>query len=178
MEDLKPFEKLLEPDVRWAHFVRVDAMTGLFRPISLEDRYQEIADISLSVASPEDIRSQFNVALMLGIYAWLYYPFHQIAELKAYSTVEMALRHRFPEDKGSFKMRLTLAIERGDIGDYGFSRIIPDGANPTQYVCKLPNIIPELRNDLAHGSTTLHPHSLSTLRKCAEIINQLYRERE
>ncbi|MFC1750996.1 hypothetical protein ACFL2V_19575 [Pseudomonadota bacterium] len=32
----------------------------------------------------------------------------------------------------------------------------------------------KIRNDLAHGSRTLHPNSLLTLRTTSEIINQLY----
>lgn len=31
-----------------------------------------------------------------------------------------------------------------------------------------------IRNDLAHGSNTLHPHSIATLRRTSEIINQIY----
>jgi hypothetical protein len=34
--------------------------------------------------------------------------------------------------------------------------------------------IPKLRNDLAHGSSTLKPSSASTLRRTANIINQIY----
>lgn len=34
--------------------------------------------------------------------------------------------------------------------------------------------IPKLRNDLAHGSSTLKPSSISTLRRTANIINQIY----
>lgn len=32
----------------------------------------------------------------------------------------------------------------------------------------------KIRNDLAHGSSTLHPNSISTLRTNAEVINQIY----
>lgn len=31
-----------------------------------------------------------------------------------------------------------------------------------------------IRNDLAHGSTTLHPWSISTLRTVAEVVNQVF----
>jgi hypothetical protein len=34
--------------------------------------------------------------------------------------------------------------------------------------------LPKLRNDLAHGSETLSPSSISTLRRIANIINQIY----
>ena len=35
----------------------------------------------------------------------------------------------------------------------------------------------KIRNDLAHGSNTLHPNSISTLRINAEMINQIYTTR-
>lgn len=35
----------------------------------------------------------------------------------------------------------------------------------------------KIRNDLAHGSNTLHPNSISTLRINAEVINQIYMTR-
>ena len=176
MEKLKPFEALLEPDTRWANLVLVDRSTGQFRPIGLEDHYQALSLIKLSAATPEDVQSQFNTALMLGVYAWLYYPLHQIAELKAYSTVEMALRHRFPETKGSFKRRFEQAVKCGVINDHGFSHVTANDASSIEYSEKLPWLVSELRNDLAHGSATLHPGSLFTLRNCAEIVNQLFRE--
>lgn len=42
------------------------------------------------------------------------------------------------------------------------------------YLKILLKAIPSLRNNLAHGAQTLHPHSLETLELCAEIINQLF----
>ncbi|CAM3881647.1 hypothetical protein [Rheinheimera salexigens] len=32
----------------------------------------------------------------------------------------------------------------------------------------------KLRNNLAHGATTLHPHSISILKTVSEVINQLF----
>lgn len=174
MEELKSFEMLLEPDVRWKSFVLRDLSTNVMRPMSLHDRYESIAKIAISSSAPEDVRSQFNIALMLGVYAWLYYPFHQVAELKAFSTVEMALRLRFPDAKGGLKKLLSLAVERGAITDVGFSHLEPDTEAPTRYSAQLPSLISSLRNDLAHGSHMLHPGSFFTLRNCAEIINQLF----
>ncbi|OIQ84476.1 hypothetical protein GALL_336990 [mine drainage metagenome] len=176
MEELKSLSTLLEPDERWANFVLHKVSTNEISPITLNDRYQSVSAIALSTAAPEDVRSQFNIALMLGVYAWLYYPFHQVAELKAFSTVEMALRQRFPEAKGALNKLLALAVEAGAIVDKGFSHIEACDEDPKQYSRKLPNIVSSLRNELAHGSFMLHPGSLFTLRNCAEIINQLFPE--
>jgi hypothetical protein len=176
MEELKSFATLLAPDERWAYFVQRNTSTNEVTPVTLNDRYQPIAEITLSTAAPEDVKSQFNIALMLGVYAWLYYPFHQVAELKAFSTVEMALRLRFPEARGSLNKLLLSAVENGAIVDKGFSHIEANDEDPTRYAKKLPSIVAALRNELAHGSAMLNPGSLFTLRNCAEIINQLFPE--
>lgn len=42
------------------------------------------------------------------------------------------------------------------------------------YVKMLPDILPMLRNDYAHGSTELHNWALRSIRIVSEIINQLY----
>lgn len=176
MEDLKPFSELLKPDERSKYFGSRNAISKEFTPFTLDDRFQSISEISLSTSAPENVRSQYNIARMLGIYAWLYYPFHQVAELKAFSTVEMPLRQRFPEVKGSLKKLLSIAIEMGIITDKGFTGIDARDDDANWYSKTLPKIMPSLRNDLAHGSFTLHPGSLFTLKNCAEIINQLYPE--
>ncbi len=140
----------------------------------LADLWQ--SNIALSAAAPEDVQSQFNIARMLGIYAWLYYPFHQIAELKAFSTVEIALRLRFPDVKGALKKLLSFAVKNGVVVDEGFSHIAVGDDDPTRYSKELPSLVSFLRNDLAHGSSMLHPDSILTIRICAEIINQLFPE--
>jgi hypothetical protein len=178
MEELKSFTTLLQADERWACLVSVDRSTNEIKLSSLNERYQDVSEITLSTSAPEDVQSQFNIARMLCIYAWLYYPLHQIAELKAFSTVEMALRLRFPGTKGALKMLLSIAVERGVLVDKGFSHIVADDEDPTQYSKKLPSLVSSFRNDLAHGSPTLHPGSLFTLQNCAEIINQLFPDKK
>lgn len=176
METLKSIDELFEPDERWSHFVMRDKATNEVTPYSLEQRFQAVAEISLSSTAPEDVISHFNVARMLCVYAWLYYPLHQVAELKAFSTVEMALRNRFPGNKGGLFKLLTLAVEQGIIADAGFSHIEATPEVLDQYSKRLPGLVSSLRNTLAHGESMLHPGSLFTLRNCAEIINQLFPE--
>jgi hypothetical protein len=176
MEELKLFSMLLQADERSANRVLINYSTNEFTPITLNDRYQSVAEIILSTTAPENVQSQFNIARMLGIYAWLYYPFHQVAELKAFSTVEMALRLRFPEEKGALNDLLLVAIKKGVIVDKGFSHIDVRDDDPTRYSKELPKLVSSMRNDLAHGSPILHSGSLFTLRNCADIINQLFPE--
>jgi hypothetical protein len=42
------------------------------------------------------------------------------------------------------------------------------------YVKMLPDLLPMLRNDYAHGSTDLHNWALRSFQLVSEIINQLY----
>lgn len=174
MEHIKAFENLLLADDRWKAFIGINEKTGELIPVSLASQYQEVASIQLNAGVPDDISSQFNVARMLRVYAWLYYPFHQVAELKAFSTLEMALRDRFPRIQGMRNL-LEKALKSGYLSDEGFSHLqVVASEDPTQYSSTLPGIVPHLRNSLAHGSTMLHPGSLFTLRNCADIINQLF----
>jgi len=174
MEALKELSTLLEPDDRWMAVVLVNHTTNEARPISISDIYESISEIEISAKAPDEVQSQFNVARMLGIYSWLYYPFHQAAELKAYSTAELALRLRFPTIKGGLYKLLTHAVSIGVISDEGFEHIKSNTEDPARFSRQLPKYLSYMRNVLAHGSPTLHPESPTTLRICAAIINQLY----
>jgi hypothetical protein len=50
----------------------------------------------------------------------------------------------------------------------------PEPALLREYSNVLTHNIPYLRNQLAHGTTMLHHHGASTVRICAELINQLF----
>lgn len=176
MEEIKEFAALLEADERWAAFGRLDTATNSIRRYSLAERYADVGAITISSSAPETVRSQFNVARMLCIYSWLYYPLHQVAELKAFSSVEVAVRLRFPDRKCPLAKVLTHAVSSGVINDRGFSHIEVNANDPSLHSKQLPKAFTELRNTLAHGSSMLHPGSLFTLRNCAEIINQLFPE--
>lgn len=177
MEEFKQFSELLKADERWDNFVLHNRFTNEIAPYTLEHRYQAVSRVVLSAAVPTDIVSDFNTAKMLGVYAWLYYPLHSVAELKAFSTVESALRTRFPDTKGGLNKLLTVAVAEGAITDSGFSHLGPDTSINNEYSNSLPRIIASLRNTHAHGDKLLHPGSLFTLQNCAEIINQLFPEK-
>ena len=163
MEDLKPFEKLLTEDERWAFFMQPETVPHNSTAITLKYIYNKINSIDLLDDVPDEIKSQFNIAKMIAVYSWFYYPFHQISELKAYSTLEFALRHKYKDKGGNLNTLLRKAVKDKDgivtRKDY-------------------PEILHKLRNDLAHGSTTLHPNSEITLRNCADIINALFKPKK
>jgi hypothetical protein len=103
--------------------------------------------------------------------------------------LEHALRERFkPKKQTPFKELVRRAVREGLVRDEGFSHIrdnmdlgnLFEGEHeifPQQvkkYVEILTESIPFLRNELAHGSPMFHPAGASSVRLCAEFINQLF----
>lgn len=175
MEEFKLLASLTNPDERNLYWAVIDRSTGTSRRLELEDIYNSVSEISLDEIVPEDIRSQFNVAKNVAVYSWYCYPFHQVCEMKAYSTVEYALKERL-EKNYPFPKLITKAINFGLIQDTGFSHLRkPVDEDSVEYCKSLIDIMPKLRNGLAHGGTTLHAGAVGTLRICADFINQLYR---
>lgn len=73
-------------------------------------------------------------------------------------------------------------IQSGEIGEEGVE--LPDVAEAEvlgraaqmDYVIRIAESIPYIRNHIAHGGTLLDPGSIATLRVIAEAINQLFEE--
>ena len=183
MEKLKKLEEVTLPDNRNTFFVIINQQTGERREYGVEDLYGEIKLIELHEVAPEDIRSQFNVARNLSLYTWFCYSFHNVSTLKAYSTVEMALRIRLdkPEkDKTSLRKMMREAVDKGLIKDRHVGHIMEQSLDSQSkpFVEVLPDAIAYLRNLDAHGSTAHVPWSVIVLRICADIINQLFDKTE
>lgn len=183
MEELKKLEEITLPDNRNTFFVIINQQTGQRREYGVEDLYREIKLIELHKVVPEDIRSQFNVARNLSLYTWYCYSFHNVSTLKAYSTVEMALRIRLDkheEDKTPLRKMMREAVDKGLIKDRHFGHIMEQSVDSQSkpFIEILPDAIAYLRNLDAHGSTALGPWSVMILRICADIINQLFDKTE
>ena len=161
MEQLKRLEDIFQPDQRSMFTQKV------------EFRYKELYSISLNEMVPDEVVSQFNIARNLALYSWFCYPFHQISELKAFSTLEFALKIKYPKIRGLANL-IKAALEEGLLNDYGFSHIEVNPADPNEYTRDLRRLIPKMRNNLAHGSNKLAPVSLLTLSVCSDFINQVF----
>lgn len=171
-------------------FVRLDSNSANgYSQNTIEDIYVRAANIKLHDGVPEDIRSHFATALNLIAYSWYFYPFNVTAQLMAYISVEFALKKRFPENQNlRFKGLVKKAVKEGLINDKGFTihteQDIPNlqsepqltQIDPTlnEYARGLTESIPYLRNELAHGSSNLHNQGASSVRMCADFINQLF----
>jgi hypothetical protein len=197
METLKTFEEICQPDARQISFVLGDTTNpNGFRPQTLKDFHDEAEAIQLHEGVPETLRDQFQTARNLIIYSWFYYPLNVTAELCAYATVEHALRIKAgaASERLRFHDLLKRAVEQGWIRDEGFSHVKqkyesmrafneslpPEFRNPqprplAQDYCRaMTDVLPKLRNALAHGEPYLHHSGAMTVRICADLINQLF----
>lgn len=172
MESLKPINEVTEPDVRNTYFVVRDATTET-RKLTLADIHEAAGQIVLHNGVPEHIRNHFAQAQNLTVYSWFFYPFNVTAQFMAFVTVEFALKHRL-NSTASFTHLIRRAVGEGLIRDEGFAIARHGLPSEQKYVETLAEVMPKLRNELAHGSNMLHNNSLSSLRICAEFINQLY----
>lgn len=96
VDKLRSATDALLPDSRTKYLVTVD-QDGQSKNISLEDQHEFISSYILSNQVPEEIQIQFETAKNCYLYAWFIFRFYQVAEQHAFSTLEYALRLRFPD---------------------------------------------------------------------------------
>lgn len=80
---LKPLDQLCSQDGRQALFT-----------VTLPQIHADLAAIELKRSVPREVRSLFETAKNVSLYSWYVYPFHQVAELTAFTALEYALRIR------------------------------------------------------------------------------------
>ncbi len=187
MEVLKAIKQLCIADERQELFVIINHENETYRPRTMEDVYAEVASIKLTPEVPEDIQSHFSTSLNLLAYSWYHYPFNVTAQFMSLVSVERALKDRLkPLKRASFKQLVRKAVDQGLVTSAGFShlsstdKIVPHLGvelfeTETDAYCRaLIDVMPALRNGLAHGSNMLHPNGARAVRIAAEFINQLY----
>lgn len=190
MERLKALEELCSPDIRHSFFHVVDQATGNSRPTSQLDIYEAASAITLHEGVPEDVRGHFAAALNLLAYSWFCFQFSSTAQFMAYVSVEYALKMRYPSAKKPppFASLIRRAIDEGLVKDSGFTatranfpgigevHLVPPMFTPADkpYVEALAELLPGLRNTLAHGVISIHNQGPHSVRICAEFINQLF----
>ena len=172
MESLKPLAEINEPDLRNTYFVVTDSSARASK-LTLEHIHSIVEEIRLLPSVPEAIQSHFAQAQNLAVYSWFHYPFNVTSQFMGFVPVEYALKLRL-NSKASFKALIQSAVKSGLIKDNGFAIVAHREPSPNSYVETLIEVMPSLRNRLAHGSNMLHNSSLSSLRICADFINQIF----
>ena len=134
-DGLRPPEYVCSPDPRTHMFIIQNEETGHSKPIAQYDQYEAVSRYDISVAVPENVRTLFDTARNLYLYAWFIYRFYNIAEQQVFACLEMALRERlrdefplpesyWPKKKKkqmpSIKPMLRYVIDKGYIHNEGF----------------------------------------------------------
>jgi hypothetical protein len=89
-DGLRELSELPLPDTRMLHLAIREGDT--VRPIEQRDRHESIAELALADNVPEQVRTHYDTARNLYLYAWHVYRFHVVAEHQALASLEMALR--------------------------------------------------------------------------------------
>jgi hypothetical protein len=149
----------------------VDRVTGATRPMDIADFHHIVSPLQLGALVPHDIREQFDKARNAFLYSWFAYDLATLAEQQTCAVVEMALRERLDADKlavpnkSGLARLLKAAIRHGFLARAEFDI---GGIN-------LLDVLPFMRNELAHGSTHLMPYGTpEILRLGFEIICKLF----
>jgi hypothetical protein len=158
MERLKRLDDICQPDERYLNRVDIDHSTGAVTPTTVESIYVLIEEIKLVAGVPNEVHSHFEIARNLAVYSWFVYSFNVVAGMQAFASLEMAVREKTGDRKTVFKNLLDKVFK---------GRQLAAGVS-------LSTVVTKLRNDLAHGSSANHGQGLSTLRFCADLINELY----
>lgn len=140
----------------------MDHSTGRITETTIESIYRLIEPIQLRGNVPEEVRSHFEIARNLALYSWFVYSFNVVAAMHAYSSLEMALKRKAGKERISLKNSLAQTFK---------GRQLAGALGPP---IDLAEAIAYLRNDLAHGNSTLHGQGIDALELCAELINELF----
>jgi hypothetical protein len=158
MEALKNLDEVCQPDARYLNRVNIDTATGAVSEFKIDDIYSLIEGVRLNDNVPEAVRSHFEIAKNLILYSWFVYTFNAVAAMWALASLEMAVRAKTGDDQTAFKNLLDKVFK---------GRELAPGHT-------LSKAIAYIRNDLAHGSSTIHGQELTYVSMCAELINELY----
>jgi len=162
MEKLKPLSEVCQPDIRYRSRADLDRTTGTVSETTIESLYSLIEPLVLPANVPDDVRSHFETAKNLALYSWFVYAFNVVAAMHAFASLEMAVRMKTNDDKAPFKHLIDKAFN---------NRKVDNGLGPP---IELSVILSRMRNDLAHGSTTMHGQGITVLQQCADLINELF----
>lgn len=146
---------------------RCDYMVG-----DLAEFHNALKHCELSESAPEVIRRNFATALNTMLYSWYFYPMSTPALLYAFTTLELALKEKYPasNNEGLSKM-LRKARDEGLISD----DIFPN--RQTGKSMAFIESMPKLRNSFAHGTQFLMEKwpLVDIFESVAIVINNLFK---
>lgn len=171
METFKKLSEILVIDER--HILLSKITGGL---LDVELLHQVLSEIVLNDNVPEKIKGQFNVAKNMALYTYYIYSLAPEVQHKTYTIIEYALKIKANVGKKMMlKKLLIMAIEQEWISDSGF-RHLENPDNNNSYCKSLVKVLPDLRNSAAHGQSLLLPDCVGHIEKCADFVNQIFKE--
>ena len=109
----------------------------------------------------------------MALYSYFFYSLGSELQLKAYSVIEYALRIKTNRQDLMLRQLLTLANQKNWLQDSMFRHIKePDEDN--SYCHSLEKILPQQRNESAHGIPPLVWDYIGHIERCADLVNQLF----
>lgn len=170
MEKFKDLSEIMQIDPKHLALGRI---TGSV--LNLELFHEILSEETLNASVPEEIQGQFNVARNMAVYTYYFYALAPEVHLKTYTLIEHALKLKAGSrgERLMLKRLVKLAVNEGWIADSGF-RHIEDPSSENEYCKSLIEVLPDLRNSKAHGSTMLVPDCVHHVKICADFINQLF----
>ncbi len=168
MDSFKRFDEILCIDKQ---HLFLQKMGG--NEIELASHHQKIAAIELHSGVPQTIRGQFNIARNMALYSFFFYSLGAEVQLKASSVIEYALRIKSNRPELMLRQLLTLANEKNWLRDSGF-RHAKEPSDSNKYCASLVRILPQQRNESAHGVPPLVWDCVSHIERCADLVNQLF----
>ena len=131
---------------------------------------------------PREIVLQFETARNVYLYAWFVYRFYPVSEHQCLACLELEGFSAW-QNRGEIRSRARVEVEKlREASEKNLTEITWDESDIQitaedlnwDYVKMLPELLPMVRNDYAHGSTELHNWALRSFQIVSEIINQLY----
>lgn len=168
MDSFKSFDQIMCIDKQ---HLFLQKMGG--KEIDLRSHHQHISSIELHLGVPQVLRGQFNIARNMALYSFFFYSLGSEVQLKAYSVIEHALRIKANKPGLMLRQLLTLANERNWLMDSGF-RHLQDPDQSNSYCWSLVRIMPQQRNESAHGVPPLVWDCIGHIERCADLVNQLF----
>ncbi len=167
---LRDSKNVMEPDPRQKYFEIKDRQTNKSREFQLEDYLNPVKNLHLNNSVPDDIKVHFETTKNLFLYSWFAYRFLSVAQLHALASLEFALKEK-------------LQIENISKGNISLGKLLKEASKRDWFNRKEVNIevielaLPQLRNEIAHGSSTLlgKDEVMLIIKECAKLINNLFR---
>lgn len=165
---LRAAADILRPDPRMSGLMVLEGSSA--RQMNIADHHGQIAAVELDAGVPPQVRTVFDRARSILLYAWFDYDLFVVAESQALGAFELALKHALFGSSGQHKQTLRNLVDQAR--KRGLLR--PVTRCPSGLVDPVEALV-HLRNAFAHGNSDIHTPAMAMqlVEACANLINDL-----